>query len=56
MMTIFVPLVAYKIADEEKDVCDYVLQGFINEADAKILYPNADIRIMEVADSKPEDN
>lgn len=55
-MTLYFPQIVFKVADEDESVCDYVMQGFENEADAKILYPEAEIKVVEITEWKPQDN
>jgi len=46
-MKLYFPLIPYPVSKEEGgDVCDYVLQGFVNEADARELYPDAEIKVI----------
>ena len=46
-MKLYFPLIPYPVSKEEGgDVCDYVLQGFVNEADARELYPDTEIKVI----------
>ena len=46
-MKIYFPLVVFPVRSEEVQVCDFVMQGFINEQDARDLYPEAEIKMIE---------
>lgn len=49
-MKIYFPLIVYPIPSEGEKVCDFVLQGFVKEEDAKDLYPDATIVCHEFQD------
>jgi len=50
-MKLFVPLIFYEVSEEDKEVCDGVLQCFYDLKDMRILYPDVDY--LEVDVSKP---
>lgn len=50
-MKVFVPLIFYEVPDDEKQICDGVLQCFFLLEDLQILYP--DIDYIEIDVSKP---
>jgi len=51
-MTLYFPLIPFPLDDEGEKICDYILQGFTTEEDAKELYPTAKIKAIEF----PDDN
>lgn len=42
-MKIYFPLTAFPIQSEDTPVCDFIIQGFENEQDAKDVYPDCEI-------------
>jgi len=47
-MKVYFPLVIFPVSEPEgQKVCDYVLQGFALESDARELYPDAEIKLIE---------
>lgn len=42
-MRIYFPLIAFPMPSEDVPVCDFTIQGFTTEQDAKDLYPDAEI-------------
>lgn len=51
-MKIYFPLAVFPIASEDIPVCDYIIQGFQNEQDAKDVYPDHEIACHEFPDRK----
>lgn len=47
-MKIYVPLVAFEPSNDELELSDFVFFGYKEEADAKILHPDAPILEVEV--------
>jgi len=47
-MVLYVPLVYFDVPEEEKAVCDFVLQVYLNAEDARLAHPNADIMELPV--------
>jgi hypothetical protein len=46
-MKIYVPLVYFELDGDDTEIADVVLHGYYNEADAKLVYPNAQILVIE---------
>lgn len=43
-LTLYIPIVLFEAQEEgDKGVCDFLLQAFISEEDARILHPDAEI-------------
>lgn len=55
-MKIYFPMIVYNIHPDDKDVCDFIMQGFLSESDAKDLYPDAEIKAFEFPDVNPNLN
>lgn len=55
-MKVYVPLIAFKLHKEESnDVCDYILNGFSSQEDAKLVYPDDKIVEIEIPDGEDVD-
>lgn len=55
-MKVYFPQVLFPMPSEGAPICDYVLQGFLREQDAKDLYPEAEIEVIEFPDVNPMSN
>lgn len=51
-MKIYFPLAVFPIASEDIPVCDYIIQGFVSEQDAKDVYPDHEIASHEFPDRR----
>lgn len=53
-MTIYFPMVVFPVSETEgQKICDFVMQGFSSEEDARELYPDAEIQSLDFPDANP---
>lgn len=55
-MTIYIPLVYFETAEEDKEIADCIFHGFYTLEDAKILHPTATIITVETDSFNYQDN
>lgn len=53
-MKVYFPLIVFSVTEPEgQKICDFVMQGFVHEEDARELYPEAEIQTLEFPDPNP---
>lgn len=53
-MILYFPMVVFPVSETEgQKICDFIMQGFASEQDARDIYPEAEIHVLEFPDANP---